>query len=144
MLQRLAIVEEAIRLQVATGATHLQQLEMASEAFGLIAAVREPVRRLRRRRSGALHGALPSRGPPPQEAPCTTPPPTSCTADVGVQTRCTQWQFGEWTRRNQHRNEDLLLNKAFRCCDASRSEPAATKAALDAKMAAWLTRARER
>ena len=44
--------------------------------------------------------------------------------------------------RNQHRNEDLLLNKAFRCWDASRSEPAATKAALDTKMAAWLARAR--
>ena len=84
VLQRLAVVEEAIRLQVVTGATHLQQLEMAPEAYGLTAAVREPVRRLRRRRNGALHGALPAWEPPP-EAHCTTPPPTSCTADVGVQ-----------------------------------------------------------
>ena len=84
VLKRLAVVEEAIRPQVVTGATHLQQLEMAPEAYGLTAAVREPVRRLRRRRNGALHGALPTWEPPP-EAPCTTPPLTSCTADVGVQ-----------------------------------------------------------
>ena len=137
----MAIVEEAIRLQVSTGATHLQQLEMAPEAFGLTAAVREPVRRLRRRRNGALHGALPSRGPPP-EAPRSAPPPNTSTAEVGVQTRCTHWQFWEWDQRNQHRNDDLLLNKAFGCWAASRTERAATKAALDNKMAAWLARKR--
>ena len=58
ILERLAIVEEAIRLQVPTGASHLQKIEMAPEAFGLPSAVRAPVRRLRRRRNEALHGEL--------------------------------------------------------------------------------------
>ena len=53
--ERMAIVEEAIRLQIATGASHLQQLEMAPEAFGLSASARAPVRRFRQRRNGALH-----------------------------------------------------------------------------------------
>ena len=57
-MERLAIVEEAIRLQVSTGASHLQKIEMAPEAFGLPSAVRAPVRRLRRRRNEALHGEL--------------------------------------------------------------------------------------
>ena len=51
----MAIVEEAIRLQIATGASQLQQPEMAPEAFGLSAFARAPVRRLRQGRNGALH-----------------------------------------------------------------------------------------
>ena len=139
VLKRLAVVEEAIRLQVATGATHLQQLEMTPEAYGLTAAVREPVRRLRRRRNGALHGALSARGPPP-EAPRRTPPPTTTTAEVGVQTRCTQWQFREWSERNEARAMDRLLDTAFHCWAMSRPQRATTKAALDNKMAPWLAR----
>ena len=55
---RLEIVEKAIRLQLTLGATHLQQVEMAPESFGLSAAARGPVRRLRRGRNRALHNSL--------------------------------------------------------------------------------------
>ena len=55
---RLEIVEKAIRLQLTLGATHLQQVEMAPESFGLSAAARGPVRTLRRGRNRALHSSL--------------------------------------------------------------------------------------
>jgi len=54
---RLQIVEKAIRLQMTLGATHLQQVEMAPESFGLSAAARGPLRRLRRSRNRALHSS---------------------------------------------------------------------------------------
>ena len=141
MLQRVAIVEEAIRLQVATGATHLQQLEMASEAYGLIAAVREPVRRLRRRRNGALHGAVSIRSPPPEALRCTTPH-TTTTAEVGTQTRCTQQECRVFVERQEERANDRLLTTALRGWAASRPERASTKRNLDNKLALWLARAR--
>ena len=107
--QRMAIIEEATRLQLALGASHLQQVEMAPEAYGLTAATRAPVRRPRRRRNSALHGRdSPSSSPPeelhsvnsvlpgreveltPLPAPVAphrpTPSPTTTTAAVGTQT----------------------------------------------------------
>ena len=59
-----------------------------------------------------------------------------------MQTRCTHWQVWEWSQRNEHRNLDRLLDKAFSCWAASRTQRSATKAALDSKMAAWLARKR--
>ena len=141
MLQRLAIVEEAIRLQVATGATHLQQLEMTPEAFGLTAAVREPVRRLRRRRNGALHGAVSIRSPPPEAPRCATPP-TTTTAEVGTQTGCTQQDLRDYQMWQEERATNRLLATAFCGWAASRPQRASTKANLDNKLALWLARAR--
>ena len=51
------IVREAIRLQMTLGVTHLQQVEMAPESFGLSAAARGPLRKLRIRRNRALHSS---------------------------------------------------------------------------------------
>ena len=45
-------------MQMTLGAIHLQQVEMAPESFGLSAAARGPVRRLRRGRNRALHSSL--------------------------------------------------------------------------------------
>ena len=56
---RLSIVERAIRLQMALGATHLQQIEMDPAAFGVPSAARSSVRQLRRERNRALHGVDP-------------------------------------------------------------------------------------
>ena len=55
---RLATVERAIRFQKATGATHLQQVEMDPAAFGVPPAARADVRKLRRERNMALHAGL--------------------------------------------------------------------------------------
>ena len=57
---RLAIVERAIRLQMALGATHLQQVEMHPAAYGVPLAARSAVRQLRRDRNKALHGVEPA------------------------------------------------------------------------------------
>ena len=137
----MAIVEEAIRLQVPTGASHLQQLEMAPEAFGFTVAVREPVRRLRRWRSGALHGAVSIRSPPPEALRCTTPQ-TTTTAEVGTQTRCTQQDCRVFVERQEERANDRLLTTALRGWAAPRPERASTKTNLDNKLALWLARAR--
>ena len=53
--QRMEVIEEALRLQTAVGASHLQQVELDPAAFGLPVAARTPVRRLRRKRNRALH-----------------------------------------------------------------------------------------
>ena len=53
--ERLAAVEAGPRLQVAVGTSHLQQLEMAPSAFGLIAAARPAIKAIRKRRNAALH-----------------------------------------------------------------------------------------
>ena len=53
--QRLAVIEAALRVQVATGVSHLQQLETAPAAHGLPEEARPAVRRLRRQRNRALH-----------------------------------------------------------------------------------------
>ena len=55
ILERMAVVEKAIRLQMSLGASHLQQVEMAPETFGLPGTARTHVRSLRRRRNDALH-----------------------------------------------------------------------------------------
>ena len=55
ILERMAVVEKAIRLQMSLGASHLQQVEMAPETFGLPATARTHVRNLRRKRNDALH-----------------------------------------------------------------------------------------
>ena len=54
--KRLSIVERAIRLQMALGASHLQQIEMDPAAFGVPSSARSSVRQLRRDRNKALHG----------------------------------------------------------------------------------------
>ena len=56
---RLSIVERAIRLQMAVGASHLQQIEMDPAAFGVPSAARSSVQQLRRERNRALHGVDP-------------------------------------------------------------------------------------
>ena len=55
VVHRLAVIEAALRVQVATGVSHLQQLETAPAAHGLTAEARPAVRRLRRHRNRALH-----------------------------------------------------------------------------------------
>ena len=45
-------------MQHATGATHLQQLEMRPEAFGLNKSIRPHVKQLRHKRNKALHGVF--------------------------------------------------------------------------------------
>ena len=44
------------RLQDATGASHLQQLEVSPLAYGVASSARPAIRRLRRQRNHALHG----------------------------------------------------------------------------------------
>ena len=56
--ERMAIIEKAVRLQMTLGASHLQQVEMAPEAFGLTAASRPGLRSLRKQRNHALHHGL--------------------------------------------------------------------------------------
>ena len=55
VLQRLPVVEEAIRLQLRTGASHLQKIEMAPEAYGIPRSSRVTLRKLRVDRNKALH-----------------------------------------------------------------------------------------
>ena len=55
VLQRLTVVEEAIRLQLRTGASHLQKIEMAPEAYGIPRSSRATVKKLRVDRNKALH-----------------------------------------------------------------------------------------
>ena len=54
--QRLSVVETALRLQDATGTSHLQQLELNPPAYGVASSARPAIRRLRRQRNRALHG----------------------------------------------------------------------------------------
>ena len=49
------MVETALRLQDATGASHLQQLELNPLAYGVASSARPAIRRLRRQRNRALH-----------------------------------------------------------------------------------------
>ena len=85
---RLAIIEHTLRIQDITGATHLQQLEMNPEAFGMDRSSRPHVKRLRLRRNKALHGGLTSSPPttssrrttstgPTRPAASTSPGPTA-------------------------------------------------------------------
>ena len=53
--ERLSAVEAALRLQLAVGTSHLQEIEMAPRAFGLTAAARPAIRAIRQRRNAALH-----------------------------------------------------------------------------------------
>ena len=57
---RLATVEAALRLQDATGASHLQQIEINPEAYGVAKSDRPHIKRLRLQRNRALHGAKPA------------------------------------------------------------------------------------
>ena len=72
---RLAIVERAIRVQMALGASHLQQVEMDPAAFGVPSDARTSVRRLRRERNRALHGLGPfvHAGKPVEDTMLSTP-----------------------------------------------------------------------
>ena len=54
--QRIAIIEEALNVQSATGASHLQKVEMHPAAYGQSESVRPYVKYLRQRRNVALHG----------------------------------------------------------------------------------------
>ena len=60
---RLATIEASLRLQDATGTSHLQQLEINPEAYGVAKSSRSHIKRLRLQRNRALHGAKPRRGP---------------------------------------------------------------------------------
>ena len=79
MTRRLAVLEAALRVQAATGVSHLQQLETNPAAHGLPAEARPAVRRLRRQRNQALHD---------HGRPFTATPPTTSltTADEATET----------------------------------------------------------
>ena len=53
--QRLAVVEAALRVQDATGVSHIPQLEINPMSYGITPTARPALRRLRRRRNEALH-----------------------------------------------------------------------------------------
>ena len=53
--KRLTAVETALRLQLAAGTSHLQEIEMAPSAFGLSADARPAIKAIRKRRNAALH-----------------------------------------------------------------------------------------
>ena len=53
---RLSVVEATLRVQAATGASHLQQIEASPQAFGVASSARPAIRRLRRQRNQAFHG----------------------------------------------------------------------------------------
>ena len=53
--ERLTAVEAALRLQLAAGTSHLQEIEMAPGAFGLSASARPAIKAIRKRRNAALH-----------------------------------------------------------------------------------------
>ena len=53
--ERLTAVEAALRLQLAAGTSHLQEIEMAPGAFGLSAGARPAIKAIRKRRNAALH-----------------------------------------------------------------------------------------
>ena len=62
---RLATIETTLRIQDATGTSHLQQLEMDPEAHGVAKSSRPLIKNLRLQRNRALHGAKPVGEPPP-------------------------------------------------------------------------------
>ena len=64
MHDRLATIATTLRLQDATGTSHLQQLEMNPEAYGVANSARPQVKSLRLQRNRALHGTT-SGGEPP-------------------------------------------------------------------------------
>ena len=55
LAERLQAVEVALKLQLATGTSHLQAIEIAPQAFGLQADARAAVKKIRKRRNAALH-----------------------------------------------------------------------------------------
>ena len=84
------VIEEALRLQTAVGASHLQQVELDPAAFGLPVAARTPVRRLRRKRNRALHVVTSSADNAlvtgsASQGPTST---TSTTSSLTVSTKC--------------------------------------------------------
>ena len=57
MDHRLATIQTTLRIQDATGTTHLQQLEKDPEAYGVSKTARPNIKSLRLQRNRALHGA---------------------------------------------------------------------------------------
>ena len=55
LAERLLVVEAALKLQLATGTSHLQAVEISPQSFGLNADSRTAVKQIRRRRNAALH-----------------------------------------------------------------------------------------
>ena len=55
LAERLLAVEAALKLQLATGTSHLQAVEISPQSFGLSADSRTAVKKIRRRRNAALH-----------------------------------------------------------------------------------------
>ena len=105
ILQRMAVIESAIRVQITLGASHLQQVEMAPEAFGLTAASRAPLRRLRLNRNSALHGVPVSSKP--SSAMSTGVPEANALKRSGVEDLVGSYLSGE--------DADELAQKAYRC-----------------------------
>ena len=83
--QRMEVIEKALRLQTAVGASHLQQVELDPAAFGLPVAARSPVRRLRRKRNRALH-VVTSSADNALVTGSASPGPTSTTSSLTVST----------------------------------------------------------
>ena len=67
MYDRLATIATTLRLQDATGTSHLQQLEMDPEAHGVAKSARPHIKSLRLQRNRALHGAKSGGEPPPSD-----------------------------------------------------------------------------
>ena len=74
---RLATVEAALRLQDATGTSHLQQIEINPEAYGVAKSSRPHIKRLRLQRNRALHGACKQATKPALEEEIILPTPSS-------------------------------------------------------------------
>ena len=88
---RLATIATTLRIQDATGTSHLQQLEIDPEAFGVAKSSRPHIKSLRLQRNRALHGAKHGGEPPPSSiaSPISTTSNISGTTPVSALARTT-------------------------------------------------------
>ena len=83
LAERLQAVEAALKLQLATGTSHLQEVEIAPQAFGLHADARTAVKKIRKRRNAALHSIVPFTQPQSREVELA-PSPVNSEATTAV------------------------------------------------------------
>ena len=84
MHDRLATIATTLRLQDATGTSHLQQLEMDPEAHGVAKSARPHIKSLRHQRNRALHGG---RGRPAADPSShSASPPRTATSNTSATT----------------------------------------------------------
>ena len=104
----MATIENTLRIQDATGATHLQQLEKNPEAYGVSKECRPHVKSLRLRRNQALHGEpTRTRKVPKMEIKLSKEPPDM--ADTGFQGPTDESMVTE-EDPEEHRMETKLPN----------------------------------